>query len=152
MEGAMLRHLNDFRVAEGLGKLSVDDRLAGIALAHSQDMAQNGYYSHVNLQGEDPSARARRAGYDCNNPRSIGVAENIHVLYGHTSYLRTLTGTTYQWETQETMAGRFAADFIASAGHRRNILDSRYGLTGVGVAFGAFDGIEHAIFVTQKFC
>lgn len=152
LESAILRYLNDFRVAEGLRELRVDERLAGIALAHSKDMARNGYYNHVNLQGEDPSARARRSGYDCNNPMSIGIAENIHVLYGHTSRLRTIIGTTYEWETQETMARRFAADFIASAGHRQIILDSRYGLTGVGVAFGEFNGINHAIFVTHNFC
>ncbi len=117
-------------------------------MAHSQDMAQNNHYSHINLRGEDPTARARRVGYDCYNPRSIGIAENIHVLYGHTSSL----GLSYEWETQETMARRFAADFMASPGHRRNILDPRYGLTGLGVALGSYNGIEHAIFVTHNFC
>ena len=148
LETNILRLINDFRVAKGRSALRVDDRLAEIALGHSRDMAQHHRYSHINPRGEDPTARARRAGYDCNNPRSIGIAENIHVLYGHTSSL----GLSYQWETQETMARRFAADFIGSPGHRQIILDTRYGLTGVGVAFGSFNGIAHAIFVTHNFC
>ena len=148
LETNILRIINDFRIANGRSALRVDDRLAEIALAHSQDMAQNNHYSHINLRGEDPTARARRVGYDCYNPRSIGIAENIHVLYGHTSSL----GLSYEWETQETMARRFAADFMASPGHRRNILDPRYGLTGLGVALGSYNGIEHAIFVTHNFC
>ena len=148
LETNILRIINDFRIANGESALRVDDRLAEIALAHSQDMARNNHYSHINLLGEDPTARAGRAGYNCYNPRSIGIAENIHVLYGHTSRL----GRSYQWETQETMVRRFARDFTASPGHRRNILDPRYNLTGLGVAFGSYNGIEHAIFVTHNFC
>ena len=152
LETNILRMVNDYRVAEGKSALRVDARLTQIARSHSQDMAQSNHYSHTNLRGEGPTARARRVGYDCHNPMSIGIAENIHVLHGHTSTLRTTSGTVYYWTTQEALARRFADDWIASPGHRRNILDSRYGLTGVGVAFGSYNGIEHAIFVTHNFC
>ena len=152
LEANILRQINDYRVDNGRTALQVDDRLATVALSHSRYMAENDDYSHINLRGEDPTARARSAGFYCYNPQSIGVAENIHVLYGHTSSLRTISGTTYEWETQETMARRFAADFAASPEHRRNILDPRYGRTGVGVAFGPYDGIDYAIFVTHNFC
>lgn len=152
LETNILQLINGYRVSNGRSALRVDARLSEIARNHSQDMARNNHYSHINLRGDDPTARARRVGYNCHNPLSIGIAENIHVLYGYTSSLRTSAGITYQWETQETMARRFVVDWISSPGHRQNILDSRYGLTGLGVAFGSYNGIKHAIFVTHKFC
>ena len=149
MEAAIHQRINAYRQQQGQTKLEWDNRLAGIAQAHSEDMAKNDRYSHINAAGDDPSARARKAGYDCHNPRSIGVAENIHLLYGHTS---TLYGRPYEWETQERMIERFVTDWTNSPGHRRNILDPRYGKTGIGVAFGTARGTEGGIYVTQKFC
>jgi len=149
MEAAIHQRINAYRQEQGQTKFEWDDRLARIARAHSEDMAKNDRYSHVNLAGDDASARARKAGYNCNNPLSIGVAENIHLLYGHTS---TLLGRPYALETQGRMIQRFVADWTNSPGHRRNILDPRYGKTGIGVAFGTAMGIEGGIYVTQKFC
>ncbi len=149
MEAAIHQRINAYRQEQGQTKFEWDDRLARIARAHSEDMAKNDRYSHVNLAGDDASARARKAGYSCNNPLSIGVAENIHLLYGHTS---TLLGRPYALETQERMIQRFVADWTNSPGHRRNILDPRYGKTGIGVAFGTAMGIEGGIYVTQNFC
>ncbi len=147
---ATLHHLvNAYREQQGRSELELDLRLMFVAQMHSEDMAKHDYYSHTNRAGDDPTARARKAGYNCQNPRSIGVAENIHVLYGHTSMLY---GQPYQWETQERMIQRFVADWINSPGHRRNILDPRYTKTGIGVGFGPYDGLPSAIFVTQKFC
>ena len=149
MEAAIHQLINKYREEKGQTEFKWDDRLAHVARAHSEDMANNDYYSHTNRIGDDPSARAKRAGYTCNNPRSIGVAENIHLLYGHTSMLY---GRPYEWETQERMIQRFVADWTSSPGHRRNILDPRYTRTGIGIAFGTAMGIENGIYVTQKFC
>ena len=149
METAIHLRINAYRKEQGQTEFEWDDRLARIARAHSEDMAKNDRYSHVNLAGDYASARATKAGYNCNNPRSIGVAENIHLLYGHTSMLY---GRPYAWETQERMIQRFVADWTGSPGHRRNILDPRYGKTGIGIAFGTAMGIEAGIYVTQKFC
>ena len=149
METAIYERINAYRQQQGQAKLKWDDQLARIARAHSEDMAKNDRYSHVNLAGDDASARARKSGYNCDNPLSIGVAENIHLLYGHTTMLY---GRPYTWETQERMIQRFVADWTSSPGHRRNILDPRYGKTGIGVAFGTAMGIEGGIYVTQKFC
>ena len=145
-----IHHLvNSYRQEQGRSELELDLRLAFIAQAHSEDMAKHNYYSHTNRAGDDPTARALKAGYNCQNPRSVGVAENIHVLYGHTSMLY---GQPYQWETQERLIRRFVADWIDSPGHRQIMLDRRYTKTGIGVGFGPYNGIPSAIFVTQKFC
>ena len=149
MEAGIHQLINAYRKEHGRTDFQWDDRLARIARAHSQDMAKNDYYSHTNRAGDDPSARASKAGYNCNNPSSIGVAENIHLLYGHNSIL---LGRPHEWETQQRMIQRFVADWTSSPGHRRNILDPRYGKTGIGVAFGTAMGIAGGVYVTQKFC
>ena len=152
LETIIYQLVNDYRKEQGISTLKYDDSLAQIARAHSQDMATNDYYKHTNLKGEDPSTRASRANYNCHNPLSIGIAENIHLLYGHTSSIRWGNSVTYQWLTQGEIAKKFVNDWISSPGHRGNILDRRYNLTGVGVAFGTAAGIKHGIYVTQNFC
>ena len=144
--------INALRLQRGRVALTVDPLLTEIAQAHSSDMAQHRYSAHVDSQGDDPTGRARKAGYDCRNPRSIGIAENINVVYGHTSSLRTHAGTDYNWMSNAEVVTRFVAEWLASPGHRGNIMDRRYKFTGVGVAFGTFRGIPHAIHVTQNFC
>ena len=152
LETIILQLINIYREDQGLPELKQDKRLAAIARSHSQDMATNDFYRHTNLKGEGPSDRARKADYNCHNPLSIGIAENIYLLYGHVSSLRVGNRVTYQWLTQDELANRFVAGWIASPGHRRNILDRRYSLTGIGVAFGTAVGIEHGVYVTQNFC
>ena len=149
MEAAIHQRINTYRQQQGQAKLDWDVQLARIARVHSEDMAKNDRYSHINSAGDGPNARARKAGYNCGNSLSIGVAENIHLLYGHTS---TLAGRPYDYSTQEQMVEKFVADWIDSPGHRRNILGARYGKTGIGVAFGKAMGVENGIYVTQKFC
>lgn len=152
LETTIFQLINVYREDQGLPKLKHERRLADIARSHSQDMATNDFYRHTNLKGEGPSDRASTANYDCHNPRSIGIAENIYLLYGHVSSLRVGNRVTYQWLTQDELANRFVAGWIASPGHRRNILDRRYSLTGIGVAFGTAVGIEHGVYVAQNFC
>ena len=152
LEARVHQLINEYRDEQGRSLFRWDEDLAALARAHSLDMAKNDYYQHVNRAGDDPTARARKAGYDCRNPRSIGVAENIYLLYGHTSTTRLGGRVTYQWIGQEDLARRFVAGWIASQGHRQNILDRRYTRTGIGVAFGTASGIPHGVYITQQFC
>ena len=152
LESTVHQLINEYRGSKGVTALSWDEELAALARAHSLDMAEHDYYRHVNQAGDDPTDRARKAGYDCRNPLSIGVAENIYLLYGHTSSMRLGDRVTYQWISRQDLAGRFVAGWIASTGHRRNILDTRYTRTGIGVAFGTASGIPHGVYVTQQFC
>lgn len=54
---------NQERQQQGLPALQLDAALASIARGHSQDMATNNFFSHTNLRGQDPTARAVAAGY-----------------------------------------------------------------------------------------
>src|SRR3954463_14551192 len=45
--------------------LQWDERLAQIARVHSADMVRRAFFDHINPDGADPTARGKRAGYDC---------------------------------------------------------------------------------------
>ena len=160
LEAEMLRRINAHREKYGRQALRLDDHLAAIALAHSRDMAENGYYpdDHLNLLGENPTERARKAGYECIKPTSIGVAENAALGYRHGSYTEHRiyglipTGRSYDWLTEDELAGEIVLSWILSPGHYKNLMSARYTRTGLGVAFGSIDGDEYAVLVTHKFC
>ncbi len=101
--------LNADRVANGLPKLQTDARLTTIALNHAQDMIDNNYFSHTDLNGQSPFDRMKAAGISYS-----AAGENI------------ATDTSIQ-------AAEVA--FMNSSGHRANILNSSYTNVGVGVAY-----------------
>ena len=56
--------VNNRRASLGLNPLIWDDRVAAVALAHSQDMVDNHYYGHIDLEGNDAGDRLNEAGID----------------------------------------------------------------------------------------
>ena len=131
IELAVVKLTNAERAKAGLDPLRHSERVSEIARAHSMDMAQTGIYAH-NINGQDPSDRARRAGYPC------GLAENIHK--------RPRLG----FSNAEDMAGKLVEDWMDSPGHKRNILDSEYQRIGVGV-FVAESHSDVWVYSTQNF-
>ncbi len=81
-------------------------RLARAARRHSRDMAENDYFDHVGLSGEDVGDRAHSAGYDWRI-----VAENI------ARYQRTVSEVVDDW--------------LDSPSHCRQILDPEFREVGV---------------------
>ena len=114
--------VNQEREAAGRSPLSWCDGLYDLAKAHSNDMCDRNFFSHVNPEGEDPTARGR-AGHagsytfdPCVPSPYYGVAENIAM--GQTS-------------AQQVMEA-----WMGSAGHRANILNGAYTHIGVGLCDG----------------
>lgn len=148
--------VNRERTQQGLAPLAWDAALAGIAREHSADMAAGGYFAHVNPRGEDPTARGIRAGYACGRSRGEwrkeGLAENIfqNHLYRSVRHLRVAGKTTTipDPKTPEEIAASTVAGWMASEGHRRNILDPWHESAGIGIAVAA-DG---KVYLTQLFC
>jgi uncharacterized protein YkwD len=99
--------LNARRARDGCPALAWDDAVAAVAAAHSRDMAERDYFSHVSPQGRDPFHRLQAAGV-----AFVAAAENI--AYGRD----TGDGLFEQW--------------LASPGHRGNMLDCRFTRHGVG--------------------
>ncbi|MCA9196135.1 MAG: VCBS repeat-containing protein [Planctomycetales bacterium] len=100
--------------------LAPNPSLINAARMHSQDMLNNNYFSHVNLQGLSPSDRARNAGY------GTGAGENI--AWG---------GSTVPVDEIDQVYERHKALFL-SPGHRENILEDDYREIGNGVRYGIF--------------
>lgn len=61
---ALVDLVNNHRRSRGLPEFVWDDRVAAVALAHSQDMVDRNFYGHVNPDGEGPNDRLREAGIE----------------------------------------------------------------------------------------
>ena len=145
-EKLIFEKTNAERKAHGLYELTWDSELANIAREHSLDMAQNEFFSHVNLKGEDPTMRAIRHRYDVHKELgggwySEGLAENMGKMP-----TGDVIGVGYISNDPDSIAIAQVESWMNSLGHRGNILNSRYNKIGVGVAY---DG--HYYISTQDF-
>ncbi|WP_308128040.1 CAP domain-containing protein [Modestobacter italicus] len=109
-EGQVLTLVNTERAAAGCAPVSADAGLAAVARAHSADMRDRDFFDHVNPDGVDPFARAEAAG--------VGYARAENIAAGQPD------------------AAAVMADWMASPGHRKNILNCDLRTLGVGVATG----------------
>lgn len=100
--------VNDERTSLGLDPVVEDLEAADAAYAHAYDMEVRGFFDHDNPSGEDPGARLDRAGASY-----FGWGENI--ARGQSSPASVM------------------ASWMASSGHRANILEPRFNRLGVGV-------------------
>lgn len=113
-EGRMLELVNAERVKVGAKLLMVDSAIVVVARAHSRDMWERNYFSHVNPDGRGPFDRMKVGGV------SFAVAgENIA--------LAPTVGFAHN-------------GLMNSSGHRRNILDPQFGRIGIGVIDGGIYG------------
>ena len=100
MLGEVVDRTNAERARHGLRALTVDQRLAAAAQAHSADMVRRGFFAHESPDGRQVWDRAVAAGYAYRK-----VAENI---------------AAGQRTAEEVVRG-----WMDSPGHRANILDAR---------------------------
>ncbi len=156
VEQLVLKHINEIRKARNINVLSNNDEIARVARTHSMDMATRGFFSHNNPDGEDPTARARKAGFTGlvsspdGQPR-LGLSENIGRVGRYASFQRILRDgkmirRRIRWQTEATMAEQLVEGWMASPPHRANILDSAKAYLGVGIHVHR----EH-VFATQNF-
>jgi uncharacterized protein YkwD len=117
----MLDMVNGERAKQGLRPLKSDPELGEVARAHSADMLERGYFSHVTPDGKDPFDRMRQA-----NLRYLTAGENIALAPSLSGAHRGL---------------------MNSPGHRANVLRPQFGRLGVGV----LDGGRQGLMITQDF-
>ncbi|HET8786536.1 MAG TPA: CAP domain-containing protein [Candidatus Limnocylindrales bacterium] len=106
------------RVTAAAGPLGVDAVLASVARWRSRDMVERGYFSH-----------------------DIPDVGNVFRRLDADGYCYELAGENIGWDVATDTAAPAAiqAMFMDSPGHRRNVLDARWDVVGVG-AFKAPDG------------
>ena len=127
-ENEVLRLTNEFRKKNGLKALVLDTNLDETADKHSKDMAKRDYFSHTGKDGSKPWDRAKREGYE-----SGTVGENIAA--GYSSAKAVVDG------------------WIASPGHRANMLNANYNEIGIGHYYEANDtgNVNYRHYWTQVF-
>jgi uncharacterized protein YkwD len=118
VQAATLCLLNGERADAGLPPLELDGELAAAALEHSRDMVANQYFDHLALDGRDVVSRIRATGY-IPDDRRWTVGENL--AWG-TGVLATPKSIVAAW--------------MASQGHRENILRTEFREIGFGLVTG----------------
>lgn len=119
LEDEVVDLVNRERAEVGCDPVAMDSRLDYAAEAHSRDMAERDYFDHTTPEGVNFHDRIRSAGYS--NPTT---GENL--AHG-----------------QRTAAEVMAA-WMASEGHRENILNCEFALVGIGLD-------EDGMYWTQEF-
>lgn len=109
--------LNDERTSRGIAALDMDPGLRLLARAHSEDMVARGFFAHTNPDGDDPFDRMANAGITYST-----AGENI----AFNSFADPVATAVDGWMNSE--------------GHRNNILNENFTLTGMGVAGGGGTG------------
>lgn len=113
--------LNQDRIANGLGALTLDPELCRLARLKSEDMRDNNYFAH-----ESPT---------------YGSAANMLKTFGY-SYSAVGENIAHHATVEKSEAA-----FMSSDGHRRNILSTSWTKVGVGVAVDR----NGYVYVTQIF-
>jgi len=123
---ATLCLVNRERLSHGEAALSPNTRLELAAQGHSADMAAGDYFEHDGRGGDTPLSRMRASGYIFSSKIGYAVGENI------------AWATLWMATPKAIVAG-----WMASPGHRANILDATFRETGVGVSPHPLASLAH---------
>jgi uncharacterized protein YkwD len=110
------------KVMPAVSKVTLNEVLNGVALAHAKDMDTKNYFAHNNKEGKTPRDRIRAAGY-----QDITYGENIYQ-----SSLADAEWAVGAWQ--------------ASPGHCLNMMDPNFKEMGIG----NFNSYWTQVFATKK--
>lgn len=128
MKQDIVDRTNALRKENGIAALTADDKLMQAAQVRAEEMAASGVYSHIR-----PDGRKYMTVTD-----SQYIGENIHCLEDWALKEKSLPETVmWAWS--------------ASAGHLKNMTNSRYGSIGVGLAKGTDENGEDCWYCVQLF-
>ncbi len=116
---------NKEREKESLGDLSLNAKLSLSAEKKAMDILAKGYFAHVSPSGVGPAELAQSVGYDY-----LSIGENL-----------ALGGFKDDAD--------LVAAWMASPGHRANILGSHYKEIGVAVVYGSYNGQNEWVAVQE---
>ena len=120
-EKKMLELVNEERMKNGLGVLTMDIKIVEVARAHSRDMFERRYFAHINPEGLSPFDRMENGGV-----KFLVAGENLALA------------------PNVEMAHKGLMD---SQSHRENILSPEFKKAGIGV----IDGGAYGKMFTQNF-
>jgi uncharacterized protein YkwD len=117
IRAATLCLVNRERADHGERALQPNSQLRQAAQGHTDSMVEHNYFEHVGPGGQTPLQRLRDAGYIYSSRIGYEIGENIAWGSGALGTPRAIV-----------------AAWMASPGHRANILDPHYRDTAIGVA------------------
>jgi len=130
LESSVLVDINAFRARHGLARLRPSTPLTTAARAHSQQMAQDGYFAHNSADGS-VFWRRLQAYYPSSSWRYWAVGENL------------------LWSAPAVDGARALDLWVASPEHLRNLLDPQWREIGVSaVHIAGAPGVYHGLDVT----
>ncbi len=137
VDAATLCLVNRERTSRGERALRANSDLQRAATTHSAEMASGDYFDHIAPSGSTPLMRMRATGYIFSTHIGYAIGENI------------AWGTLWLATPKAIVAG-----WMASPGHRANILDRTFKETGVGVSPHPIESLargESGAIYTQDF-
>ena len=146
MEKSIHNLINYERKKVELGELEFDENLADIARLYSFDMAEKGFFSHYDLNGNGFEYRYKQAGYNCTNSFYIG-GENLFFNNIAISVYEDNSAVA-EYATQQEIVISTVEGWMNSPGHRSNILTEAWKEEGIGV----YVAVNGNILITQNFC
>ena len=110
METDALALINAARAKAGCAALAVNPKLQSAAAGHAKAMARQNFFSHTGKNGSTAKSRINAAGYGWS-----AIAENI--------------------AAGQSTAKEVVSTWLASAGHKKNMLNCTYTETGLAVVY-----------------
>ena len=127
VETAIYNKVNEERTKAGVPTLTYNTVMQKYARIKSQDMGDNNYFSHEDLNGNLITTQMKKDGVSYK-----AWGENIAYIGGNIS--------------ADALAERFMTNWMNSSGHRENILSTNFSSIGVGVY-----KIGNKVYATQEF-
>lgn len=103
----LLDEINNNRSVYDYPEIKLNSELNSLAQNHSEDMAENNFFGHINLENQTPDDRRLEA--EIATPVSENIAKDVSVIFAHLGLMR-------------------------SGSHRENILNPDWHLVGLGIA------------------
>lgn len=127
VETAIFNKVNEERAKVGVPTLTYNTVMQKYARIKSQDMGDNNYFSHEDLNGNLITTQMKNDGVSYK-----AWGENIAYIGGNVS--------------ADALAEQFMTNWMNSSGHRANILSTNFSSIGVGVY-----KIGNKVYATQEF-
>lgn len=127
VEEAIYNKVNEERAKAGVPALTYNNTMQKYARIKSQDMGDNNYFSHEDLNGNLITTQMKNDGVSYK-----AWGENIAYIGGNVS--------------ADALAQQFMTNWMNSSGHRANILSTNFSSIGVGVY-----KIGNKVYATQEF-
>lgn len=164
LEQRLLHHTNQARRRHGIPPLTLNDTLRTAARKHSREMAVMQYLSHTSPVSGREHLRQRVQTERLVLSNTL-IGENIGVDFflriadipyyiekrrNQSVYIAAETGQIIGYQNYDEFAEKMVNAWLASPGHRENLLNAVYHEIGIGAAPGPYTDLD-AVYVTQVF-